>query len=213
MKARPRKKVLYLGRFQPFHKGHLEVIRFILSQQLDVVLGIGCPMDGRTFRNPFSFEERERMVAAALGEAGMTVCKVVSVDDINDSPRWVEHVRRTVGDYDWVFTNSETDVELFERAGDTVVGKGKMLVERGRFRGTKVRELMASGNPDWEGLVPPAVLRVLKELGAEERVRELWKGMGRKCPECGKAVERCPEGHELCFGCGWQCDGCDWDGV
>jgi bifunctional DNA-binding transcriptional regulator/antitoxin component of YhaV-PrlF toxin-antitoxin module len=33
----------------------------------------------------------------------------------------------------------------------------------------------------------------------------------KKCPECGKTADYCPSGHWLCFECGWQTEGCDYD--
>ena len=30
------------------------------------------------------------------------------------------------------------------------------------------------------------------------------------CPECGEEADWCPARHHICFGCGWQDDGCDW---
>ena len=204
----PKKRVLYLGRFQPFHKCHLEVVRS-LSRGYGGVLGIGCPLDGIIYRNPFSFEERKLMVVSALVEAGRSVRDIVRIDDINDGPRWVAHVRGHA-DFDLVFTNSEPDIGLFRAAGEVVIGEGKVLFDRARFRGAQIRGLMPSRNTDWEDLVPPAVLKVLRGMGAEERAAKLWRDAGRKCPGCGGKLDRCPGGHELCMGCGWQTDGCDW---
>jgi len=31
-----------------------------------------------------------------------------------------------------------------------------------------------------------------------------------KCPKCGKKMDKCPNGHWLCFECGFQSEGCDW---
>jgi nicotinamide-nucleotide adenylyltransferase len=171
-----RRRVLYLGRFQPFHNGHLEVIRFLNGHRMEITLGLGCPLDGITFRNPFTFEERKLMVVSALFEARLSVYEIVRIDDINDAPRWVGHVKKLVGDFDMVFTNSSSDAELFEKAGEHVIGKGTILFDRALYKGTALRNLMACGNTDWEERVPPAVLKVLKDIGAEERVAKLWDG-------------------------------------
>ena len=36
-------RALYVGRFQPFHNGHLEVVRHILSRADELILVIGAP--------------------------------------------------------------------------------------------------------------------------------------------------------------------------
>ena len=53
---------LYIGRFQPFHKGHKSIVEAALKQCDKLIIGIGSSQEIRTKRNPFSYEEREQMI-------------------------------------------------------------------------------------------------------------------------------------------------------
>ena len=50
---------LYIGRFQPFHKGHKSIVESALKQCDRLIIGIGSSQETRTKRNTFSYEERE----------------------------------------------------------------------------------------------------------------------------------------------------------
>lgn len=57
-----------IGRFEPFHNGHLALFRRALSQADRLIVLIGSADTPRSTRNPFSAAEREVMIRAALGE-------------------------------------------------------------------------------------------------------------------------------------------------
>ena len=48
---------LLIGRFQPFHFGHLEAIRFGLSKVDKLFIGIGSSNKSHQERNPFTADE------------------------------------------------------------------------------------------------------------------------------------------------------------
>ena len=162
-------RILFIGRFQPFHNGHLEAVRH-LSRMGEVMIAIGSAQYGNSFRNPFNFLERAMMIRAALAEADLSVSDIVPVKDIHNHQRWAEHVKASVPTYDAVFTNSEVDRHIFEFAGDRVLDI--WFHDRDRYEGKKVREALAKGK-GWRDMVPPAVARILDEGKAEERLKEL----------------------------------------
>ncbi|MEM3596417.1 MAG: adenylyltransferase/cytidyltransferase family protein, partial [Candidatus Bathyarchaeia archaeon] len=53
---------LYVGRFQPFHLGHLEVVRSILNRADELIIAIGSSQYSHTRRNPFTAGERVTMI-------------------------------------------------------------------------------------------------------------------------------------------------------
>ena len=162
-------RILFIGRFQPFHKGHLEAFRR-LSLMGEVLVGVGSAQYDGSFRNPFSFEERERMIKAAIDEAGLPSIEVFPINDIHDHKRWAEHVKSSVPPYDTIFTNAEVDRSIFELAGENLLKK--WFHDREVYKGAKVRETLASGG-DWKEMVPAAVADILKEIGAVERLKRL----------------------------------------
>lgn len=53
---------LYIGRFQPFHEGHMHVIRKALKTCDKLIVAIGSAQESRTERNPFTYKEREKFI-------------------------------------------------------------------------------------------------------------------------------------------------------
>lgn len=47
------KTALFVGRFQPFHLGHLKVIKDILKKNDFIVIAIGSSDEKNTDKNPF----------------------------------------------------------------------------------------------------------------------------------------------------------------
>ena len=60
---------LYVGRFQPFHLGHLDAIKYALKQADELVIVIGSAQYSHNANNPFTAGERLIMVRQALFEA------------------------------------------------------------------------------------------------------------------------------------------------
>jgi len=162
-------RILFIGRFQPFHNGHLEAVRY-LARMGEIIVAVGSAQCSGTFRNPFAFKEREMMIRAALEEAQLEVLDVVPVKDIYNHQRWAEHVQASVPAYDSIFTNSEVDRRIFEFAGERVMKE--WFFERDKYEGKKVREALAAGK-GWKELVPPAVAGFLEGINAVERLRIL----------------------------------------
>ena len=53
---------LLIGRFQPFHLGHLDAVLFGLSRTENLFIGIGSSNKSNERKNPFSAEERREMI-------------------------------------------------------------------------------------------------------------------------------------------------------
>ena len=57
---------LLIGRFQPFHLGHLDAVLFGLSRTENLFIGIGSSNKSNERRNPFSAEERREMIISSI---------------------------------------------------------------------------------------------------------------------------------------------------
>jgi nicotinamide-nucleotide adenylyltransferase len=169
---------LLVGRFQPFHLGHLGVIRAIRSERPDapLLLGIGSAEQAYTWKNPFTAGERFDMSVRALDEARLTGVEVVPVADIQRHALWVRYLESLLPPFERVYTNNPLTRHLFERAGYDVVRP--RLIERRRFEGANVREHLADDR-GWKELVPPAVARYLTTIGGPARLKLLRDGEGR----------------------------------
>ena len=169
---------LLVGRFQPFHLGHLEVVRGIRASRKDeeLILGIGSAQESYTWRNPFTAGERAEMIARALREAKLDGVLAVPLPDIQRHALWVRYAETILPPFQRVYTNNPLTRMLFEQARYTV--ESPSLVDRARFEGETVREHLAR-NQGWKSLVPPAVARYLGELDAPARFAVLREGRER----------------------------------
>jgi nicotinamide-nucleotide adenylyltransferase len=165
-------RTLIIGRFQPFHRGHLSVVETARRQRPEapVILGVGSAQAAYTPADPFTAGERIEMIDLALREAGLSDVSVVAIPDIHRHALWVAHVATLVPSFDRILTNNPLTRLLFERAGFAV--ESVPWIERARFQGAVIREAMRKGGP-WEPLVPPAVGKFLTALGGPDRVRKL----------------------------------------
>ena len=88
--------VVYVGRFQPFHLGHLALLKHALSVAPRVVLVIGSAHQARSPKNPFTWRERAEMVRLALDEADRARIDFLPMRDHYDQARWVAAVQAGV---------------------------------------------------------------------------------------------------------------------
>ena len=62
------KLAVYIGRFQPFHNGHLETLKQGLAIADKVVMVLGSYKKSHSYKNPFSFEERVEMIKSSISQ-------------------------------------------------------------------------------------------------------------------------------------------------
>ena len=76
---------LYVGRFQPFHLGHLCAIKATLKEVDEIVIVIGSAQYSHKPNNPFTAGERLVMIRQALQEAKVDYSKlwIVPVPDVH----------------------------------------------------------------------------------------------------------------------------------
>lgn len=77
-----------IGRFQPFHNGHLALVERALALAPRVLIVLGSAHAARTPRNPWNHEERARMIADALPPQLRARVTYVPLRDYYDEPRW-----------------------------------------------------------------------------------------------------------------------------
>lgn len=88
---------VYIGRFQPFHIGHLRVVRQALAFADYVVVAIGSAQEQGTVKNPWSWADRYSMIEASMRPSERKRVRVVTLEDMpGQNEKWVEQVRTRV---------------------------------------------------------------------------------------------------------------------
>lgn len=162
-------RALFIGRFQPFHIGHLYSINHILEKFDELVIVVAAAQYSFTIDNPFTAGERIEMIRAGLGDAYKRVY-IVPVDNVPSNYEWPRHVLSYTPRAQVVYSNNEFVRLLFKSYGleacETPFVPG--------VSGTIVRRLMAEGG-EWERLVPVTTAEVIKEVNGVERMKLLWR--------------------------------------
>ena len=161
---------LLIGRFQPFHLGHLDAVLFGLSRTENLFIGIGSSNKSNERRNPFSAEERREMITLSIEPSITDRIKIFDIPDVGDHEKWTFEIDKIVPKYDIIFTNDEFTKTLFEKREMNVVPV--VLKDRGKFSGTNIRELIAD-DENWQDLVPRGTKKVLDKIDAKERLKNL----------------------------------------
>ena len=89
---------LYIGRFQPFHKGHLSVVLEALDHCDKLIIAIGSAQESGTDKNPFAFELRKELIRHSLCDKESR-CIIVGINDrteVKDDGGWGEYLIKEV---------------------------------------------------------------------------------------------------------------------
>lgn len=159
----------FIGRFQPVHSGHVQLIEQIASEVDELVVGIGSAGDSHTVDNPFTAGERTMMVRTSLESLPVRVY-AIPIEDLNRNAVWASHVQSMTPRFDIAYSNNPLVVRLFTEAGVEV--QSTAMYDRDHLRGQKIRQLIIDGD-DWEQYVPAAVENVIHEINGIERLRSV----------------------------------------
>ena len=161
---------LLIGRFQPFHLGHLDAVLFGLSKSENLFIGIGSSNRFNERKNPFSAKERREMIVSSIEPSMIDRIKIFDIPDVDNHEKWTFAIDQIVPKYGAVFTNDEFTKTLFEKRQTNVILV--VLKDREKFSGTNIRQLIAD-DKNWQDLVPQGTRKVLDNLNAKERLQNL----------------------------------------
>ena len=162
---------LFIGRFQPFHLGHLEAVKFGLLHVENLWICIGSSNKSNEKRNPFSADERKEMILSSLESVMLKRIQIYHVPDIDDHEKWTYHIDSIVPKYDIVFSNDDFTLTLYQKRG--IKTMKVPLKEREKFSGTNIREMIASGK-NWKELVSEGTKNLLLKIDAERRLQKFF---------------------------------------
>lgn len=165
-------KGLLIGRFQPFHKGHLEIVEQMLKECDSVIIGVGSAQEQREMRNPLSGGERIEMIRDLFDSRGVGPYEVYPVPDINCYPAWPHYVKTILPDFDVIYARSPVVLRLFESTRVEV--EQIQDINRDKWKGSEIRKRMREGE-EWRSLVPEEIVDHLEGLDMSERVKATLK--------------------------------------
>jgi nicotinamide-nucleotide adenylyltransferase len=165
---------VFVGRFQPFHKGHLGAIKKIVDEVDELVIVVGSSQYSHKLDNPFTAGERITMIRRALVEEGIQLSRIwiIPVADVHQHMLWVSQIVGYCPKFDAVYTNEPLTCRLLFEAGIRV--EQVPPINREIYLATEIRKRMLAGE-EWEKLVPSSVAKFIKEIKGDVRLRDLNK--------------------------------------
>jgi len=91
-------KIVYIGRFRPAHKAHIETVeRACMIAKDNVIIIVGSANQPRTIKNPWKWDEVADMIRASLTPSAVEKVIIVPARDIlyND-PAWEQSIQEIV---------------------------------------------------------------------------------------------------------------------
>lgn len=161
-----------IGRFQPVHLAHKELFEFAHSQADNVIIVIGSANQPRTFKNPFTADERARMIHASCPAIASSFKTVPNIDTPYNDQSWVTRVQQIVHDN----SNPGDRVVLIGHDKDASTHYLKLFPQWDRIEfdnvanqlnASDIRDLYIKSdyNPNYiKGVVPDAVLDFLNDF-------------------------------------------------
>lgn len=177
--------LIYIGRFQPLHNAHLNILKIAAEKAYRVIVIVGSVNQPRTFKNPFTFAERKRMILYSFAKLDRdTRCDLViapNIDTIYDDAAWVMRVQNIVTQ----FTNDTDRVGIIGFKKDPETARYLKMFPQWELLDVKHEDVLSATNirdlyfsPDFslkylESVVPKTTFDWLEEFQEYEEYAQI----------------------------------------
>jgi len=165
---------LFIGRFQPFHYGHLDALEQIskdyTKQDFKILIGIGSSESELTFKNPLSYFERKKMIEATLKNTKFeNKIEILPIPDFGNSVAWRDYILTNFPKFEAVYSGNPYTLTCFQNLSQI---NSHQVNLRKYIKALNIRRLILQ-NSNWKKLVPTAVFEFLQKLNVTERLKEI----------------------------------------
>ena len=102
------KIAVFIGRFQPFHLGHLDTVRLALEKFDKLVVFLGGVNHAVCIRNPWPYEVRVQCISDCLSENDLSrIHFLPAYDSLYNNDAWQERIEKTIAEK---FPNDEISI-------------------------------------------------------------------------------------------------------
>lgn len=137
------KTAVFLGRFQPFHIGHMSIVDRIFQQDFKrLLLIIGSADKFGTDENPWNVQEREEIIRASIPLELQEKIDITSLADVPDDDVWCENLKSLLPSEVTLFTGNDWVRDICERHEIQTDWIGAYDID---ISGTKIRDMIQKG--------------------------------------------------------------------
>jgi len=157
---------LFLGRFQPFHLGHLWVVKQLCQKHEKVIILVGTRQKAGE-KNPFSYKERVAMIKLVMLRLGIKNYIIKGIADNMSDDAWLRNLRKIVPKNSIMYAGNNSIINLFR--------KNKFPVKRvdiyRAISGSKVRARIRN-RQNWKKYVDTIVAEFLEKKHLLGKIRK-----------------------------------------
>jgi nicotinamide-nucleotide adenylyltransferase len=165
---------LMMGRFQPFHLGHLDLTKQILSECDEVVIALTGSQFNYIEKDPFTAGERIEIIHESLKEDGVDLskCFIVPIENQFNIATWASYLKSILPQFEKVYSGNDYVTMLLANSGYDVI-QPKFL-DREKYNGTQIRKMILN-DQDWEKCIPSAASKIIKKINGVNRIKTISK--------------------------------------
>lgn len=174
------KNILYIGRFQPFHKGHADAVKQIFEkfsgEKFHLFIGIGSAENNFEEKNPLTAGERFQIINDAMKELGISpeFYSLVPIRNINHYALWPHHVQQYLPQID-VFVSGSP---LVQNLWNTSFPESEifLLTQREKISGTTLRKFLlqeGENSPYLQNFLLSSVQKNIQKFGLQQRLQKI----------------------------------------
>lgn len=143
---------LIIGRFQPFHRGHLYLFQESFKNVEKVIIGIGS-VNVHDENNPFTQRQVEDMINKVIinKKWNNQVIQIVGIPDFHDDQKWLDFIKKNCLPFDVVISNNDWVTNIFKKIDVPIIEIP--LYKRELYEGWRIRKLMREEG-EWKSRVP-----------------------------------------------------------
>jgi len=149
-------KAVYLGRFQPLHEGHKNVIERYKDKYDEFALVIGSADKSRTDDNPLTAQEREQVIRECFPDL-----EILHKDDHESDEKWSKDLEKKIK-ADIVISQNDLVKQLVKEHTSMELEEQE-LYDPEIYSGTEVRRRIKS-DEEWRYLVPKCAKQKIEDL-------------------------------------------------
>jgi nicotinamide-nucleotide adenylyltransferase len=161
---------LLIGRFQPFHLGHLEALKFALSKVDKLWVGLGSSNKPVEKNNPFTAEQRKEMILSSVDDSMKEKISIYFIPDLDNHVKWIEKIDTIVPKFDVIFSNDNLTKHLYSKRDVQIISIP--FLNRESLSGTNIRDLIIR-DQKWDDLVPEGTRNFLQNANAKDHLKNL----------------------------------------
>lgn len=188
---------LFIGRFAPAHRGHVNVIMDLLKNYDRVIIGLGSCYDVGSKRAPLLAIFREKMLLLSIKEMGgdldkITICHIQDYISFDDWLKDVLEICKLYNVTHFISGNNEEIIDVFKNHYSDlpfeIVNPEKYSKEK--FHASDLRKAVVEGDFDsYYNMAAPGTKMLLSSFDGFNRIRTSNENNGRMFHEGKQSID------------------------